>query len=290
MKLNHNRIPLLLADSKKWIQMVIWIQVMFLQCVPHLEGKEKIEKFTIQTKEGNIFTLSNDCQSKSKLMVFVHGSPGNGSDFLPYLEDKDFQTHFCMLSPDRLGFGLSEQEEFIASLNAQGKVISEMIQSFIENQKLAVTSIIIVGHSYGGPVSMKSFLLLSENLKKNGKVFLISAPMDPIYEELRFYNHLAKSAIVEWILPKSWVRSNEEMFQLKQDLIGLGLELRQSQVPVVMIHGDSDGLVPWEHTRFLNHESYKGGSKVYLLSGGSHFIPWTRFSEIKSIVFKEVSL
>ncbi|MCW7503614.1 alpha/beta fold hydrolase [Leptospira paudalimensis] len=290
MMLNLNQIHWYLMDPKKYIQMVIWIQVVFLQCVPNLEGKENIEKFTIPTKEGNVFTLTNDCQSKSKLMVFVHGSPGNGSDFLPYLQDKDFQTHFCMMSPDRLGFGFSKREEFIPSVNTQGKGISEMIQSFIVSQKLSVTSIFIVGHSYGGPVSMKSFLLLSESLKKNGKVFLLSAPMDPMYEELRFYNHLAKSIIIEWILPKSWVRSNEEMFQLKQDLLGLELELRQFRFPVVMIHGDSDGLVPWEHTNYLNHESYKGESKVYLLSGGSHFIPWTRFSEIKSIVFKEVSL
>ncbi|TGL22081.1 alpha/beta hydrolase [Leptospira levettii] len=289
MKLNHNRIHLYRLNPKKWIQIVIWFQILFLQCIPHLEGKENIEKLTIPTKEGNIFTLTNDCHSKSKLLVFVHGSPGNGSDFLSYMLDKDFQTHFCMLSPDRLGFGYSKQEEFIPSVTTQGKAISEMIQSFVESQKLSVTSITIVGHSYGGPVAMKSFLLCNESLKKDGKVFLLSAPMDPMYEELRFYNHLAKNVIIEWILPKSWVRSNEEMFQLKQDLIGLALAMKQSQFPVVMIHGDSDGLVPWEHTKFLKHESYKGDSKVYLLSGGSHFIPWTRFSEIKSILFKEVS-
>lgn len=247
-------------------------------------GKEILETQFIQTKQGEIIVSNNVCLSKQKLLVFIHGSPGSGADFSMYLKEEDLQQKYCMLAPDRLGFGKSYQNPFVPNLRLQAEAISEMIQNFLEQKKLSFQEITILGHSYGGPIAFKVAILLQNRIPSTLKVVLLSAPMDPNWEELKSYNHLAKKTYIQWFLPNSWVRSNEEMFPLKSELELMKEDLRQTKISVVSIHGEEDSIVPREHINYLKLISYEGSHKTHLITGGSHFIPWTRFTEIKLIL------
>ncbi|XDD45172.1 alpha/beta fold hydrolase [Leptospira sp. WS39.C2] len=289
MKLNLDSYQYLLSKYLR-IRFGIGILLIFVfvsQCSIPKEGKEVIKKQIIPINNGNLFVLTNDCHLKSNLLVLIHGSPGNSSDFSLYLEDEDYQKRYCIIVPDRLGYGNSLQKEFVPSLTIQASAIVEMVIAFLLQEKKSFVSIELLGHSYGGPVALVSILELQKRGYKNGKLIMVSAPIDPKYEELRFYNHLAKIPFIEIILPQSFVRSNLEMFSLKKDLEQLGNELKGNGFPVVSIHGDEDGIVPVENVYYLENIFFQGNHKIYPLIGGSHFIPWTRYSEIKSILLQE---
>lgn len=275
-----------------WFFLLCFVFSSFLiSCVffPN-DGKEIIQSDFVPTKHGNIFFWSNDCRKKTKLLVFIHGSPGKGSDFRFYLEDESLQKEHCILAPDRLGFGKSIQNPFQANLKLQSESLADMVLTFMKTKELFFQEITILGHSYGGPVAYKVGLILQVQWKAKLKVVLLSAPMDPKWEELKFYNHLAKYSMVQLVLPDSWIRSNEEMFPLKSELEILKRDVMTANIPVIIIHGESDGIVPIEHTNYFLDLMYQGKQKTYLMKDGSHFIPWTRFTEIKTIIVNEESL
>lgn len=284
---NRKKIGILITYLPTVLRSFILICVFLWQCSSSKEGKERIKQISIPTKLGMMSVLTNNCELKTKLLVWIHGSPGSGSDFTMHLEDEDYGKHYCMLVPDRLGFGKSNSENFQPSLKIQSDAIVEMVQFFLKQKNVSFQNATIIGHSYGGPVAFQSTIQLSKSKQSSWKVVLISAPMDPKYEELKFYNFFAKNFIIEWMLPRSWVRSNLEMFQLKKELETLGSVLNENQFPVITIHGDDDGIVPLEHIYFLEKIQYKGNHKYYRIKDGSHFIPWTRYSEIKNIIFSE---
>lgn len=266
---------------------ILCFSIFLTRCTSHKDGTQTIKEVSIQTKLGEITFLTNECKLQSKVLVFIHGSPGNGSDFTMYLEDEEFQRKYCMIAPDRLGFGNSKLNQFHASVELQSEGIVEMLQKYLEMEKLSFRNATIIGHSYGGPVAFKAGVQLNQWEVMKWKVVLISAPMDPNFEELRYYNHLARLTIFEWLLPKSWIHSNDEMFQLKSDLKNLENELYQNQFPILIIHGDDDGLVPINHIHYFKLKNYRGLVKTYILKNGSHFVPWTRYTEIKNIIISE---
>ncbi|TGL66456.1 alpha/beta hydrolase [Leptospira jelokensis] len=284
-----------LNRNKTWYLIFLLFCFLFsttffsIVCFPNGK-KESIQSHLVPTKFGNMYSLSNRCTKKSKLLVFIHGSPGEGSDFTLYLEDESLQKRNCIVSPDRLGFGKSFQKPFQANLKLQSASLAEMIQTFIKRNDLDFQEITILGHSYGGPVAFGVGLILQGQSKANLKVVLLSAPMDPKWERLKFYNHLANHSFVQWMLPDSWIRSNEEMFPLQSELEVLRDDVKVANIPVIIIHGESDGIVPIEHKNYLPDLSYQGKLKTYTINDGSHFIPWTRFKEIKTIILNEESL
>ncbi|MCW7471507.1 alpha/beta fold hydrolase [Leptospira kanakyensis] len=284
--------------KKKQYLYIVWMFIFLLFCFllylitssielyPE-EGKEVLETQFIPTKQGNLFISNNVCLSKQKLLIFIHGSPGSGSDFSMYLKEKDLQKKYCILTPDRLGFGNSYQNPFVPGLGLQAEAITEMIQYFLNQKTLSFQEITILGHSYGGPIAFKVAILLQGRIPSSLKVVLLSAPIDPKWEELKFYNHLAKKNYIQWFLPNTWVRSNEEMFPLKSELEWMRDEVIQSKISVLSIHGEEDYIVPLEHVKYLESISYQGNHRTYLIDGGGHLIPWTSFSEITSILTRE---
>ncbi|TGM60786.1 alpha/beta fold hydrolase [Leptospira vanthielii] len=262
----------------------------FLFCVNHsLEGGEKVESHTLQSEQTEIHFLSNDCKNKKKLLVFIHGSPGSSSDFLSYLNDKDLQTQFCILVPDRLGYGQSMNQVSFPDIFTQGKAIHAALLNYFKKESHSFTNGYVVGHSYGGPVSLVIAMEKDPSYPIVWKCILLSSPADPNLEELYWYNKLASVMFVKWILPKSWVHSNEEMYTLKSDLEKLTTILGNYPLDILSVHGEMDKLVPLENIYYFTKWKPMIKHKIQILEGENHFIPWTSFAEIKEILLTEGS-
>lgn len=262
----------------------------FLFCMNQsLEGGEQVESHTLRIEQTEIHFLSNDCKNKRKLLVFIHGSPGDSSDFLSYLNDKDLQTQFCILVPDRLGYGRSMNQTSVPNIFTQGYAIHAALLNYLKKESHSFTKGYVVGHSYGGPVSLVFAMEEDPSYPIIWKCILLSSPIDPSLEELHWYNKLASIGFVQWVLPSSWIHSNEEMFTLKSDLEQLTARLENHLVEVISIHGENDQLVSSKNVYYFTEKKPRIKNRIQILEGENHFIPWTSFLEIKNIILSEGS-
>ncbi|MCW7459264.1 alpha/beta hydrolase [Leptospira bandrabouensis] len=254
-----------------------------------LEGEEPIQSVTLPWNQFKIHFLSNKCKDKKRLLVLVHGSPGSSSDFITYLKNKELQDQFCIFVPDRLGYGDSTNEKSFPNIFQQGNVLAKVFETYINKQSFSFEKAIFVGHSYGGPIAIVLSMAKVPIFPKNIQTILLSSPSDPNLEKLHWYNHLANIQIFQWFLPKSWIFSNEEMFTLKFDLEQLTTTLGNSSLNILSIHGENDQLVLVENVQYFTKSKLNIKHRFQILKGENHFIPWTSFAEIKSILIAEGS-
>jgi len=73
-------------------------------------------------------------------VVFIHGQPGLGSDF--DLVEQHLGDGFCVLSPDRPGYGASGRAA--VSMHENVEFFADLME------KTGFRPAILVGHSYGG--------------------------------------------------------------------------------------------------------------------------------------------
>ena len=211
-------------------------------------------------------------------LFFIHGSPGSWNAFAQYMKDSLLLRKFRMVSVDRPGFGYSSYGE-PQHLDVQSAWISLLFET-LNNQK----PVFLAGHSLGGPLVIK---LGADNPQLFSGLVVISGSIDPKEEKPEIWRPWLYKTPLNYFVPGAMRPSNEELWYLKQDLIQLEKDFSRITCPVYFIHGDKDTWVPPENVQYgkklLVHASRV---EVTLLQGANHFIPWTKFTEIRSALLK----
>jgi len=232
-------------------------------------------------KDTSIFIVSSSCsENKNEILIFVHGSPGSWNDYKKYLRHKELQNKYCLLVMDRPGFGNSQNTGPIPDIFLQSQMINHTINHFFESKGIQNQNITFVGHSYGGPIVI-DIATINKNIKR---VILISSPVDPGLEEVRWYNELASSPIFNYILPMFLKNSNEEMLTLRGQLKTLSTKLKVLNQEMIVLHGKSDFLVPIGNVKYIKEQALIAKIKIIELDKEGHFIPWTKFQLVVDII------
>ncbi len=224
------------------------------------------------------------CETKSKTnLVFIHGSPGSSLDFNKYLQSVALGKKYCLVVFDRPGFGKSMRGLDPPSLELQAQLLTEALESFRE--KLGLTgSVQLAGHSYGGSVVLQMIKYWEGKL---GRVYLLASPSVSKWEEPSWYNRLAEFTFFQLVLPESWNQSNREMITLKSDLLDMEKQFTSFTVPIILIHGTEDFLVPYQHSTSFISMHPKSPTKLITMEKSGHFIPWTQFGFLESTFLSE---
>lgn len=103
----------------------------------------------VQTSGGKVHVIERGLSdADAPVMVFIHGASGSGREGLitlaPGLEDKG-----RILLPDRPGLGWSERPDTGWQLGVQAAMLAEALRAS------GVQRAVIVGHSFGGAVSLR---------------------------------------------------------------------------------------------------------------------------------------
>jgi pimeloyl-ACP methyl ester carboxylesterase len=211
-------------------------------------------------------------------LYFVHGTPGSWDAFEDYLKDKELLKKFRMVSIDRPGFGHSDygNPEHLAR---QSELISPLFQILNNRHPM-----FIAGHSLGGPMVVK---LVADNPTLFTGMVIISGSIDPAEEEPEKWRPILYKTPLNYFVPGAMRPSNEELWYLKKDLIDLRSDFARIYCKVYFIHGASDTWVPPGNVAYgkkmLIHASQ---IEETLIPGANHFIPWTKFETIKSVLLK----
>ena len=211
-------------------------------------------------------------------LVFIHGTPGSWNAFSIYMEDKDLLQKYRMVSIDRPGFGYSDFGK-AENLQRQSELMSPLLHK-LNNRK----PIYLVGHSLGGPMII---LLAADNPNLFAGLVLISGSVDPAVEKPEKWRPLLFNTPLNLLVPGAFRPSNVELWYLKKDLLKLANAYTKITVPVYFIHGDKDTWVPPGNVAYAKKLLVNAKSiDELILPGGNHFIPWTRFDEIKQLLLK----
>ncbi len=194
-------------------------------------------------------------------LLYLHGTPGDAEGWTDYLVDP--VEGLPSTAIDRPGFGRSDSSS-LATLEGQSRALAPFLEAH-------GAPTIVIGHSYGGPVALQAAIDYPEQIV--GAVILAGS-VSPKLEKRRWFNYAAKG--LSWVLPHTLRRSNQEVWPLRADLERLSRELSSIEIPVAIVHGTDDSLVPYGNATFMM-EALTGAEPLTLttLEGAGHMIIWS---------------
>jgi len=210
-------------------------------------------------------------------LVFVHGSPSGAGVWATQFHSA--LTNANLLAYDRPGFGGSGPARRQPHLQDQADALITLLASATTNR------VLLVGHSYGCPIA---FLAALEHPDKIRGVLLIGGDVDPGQEKPWFIQYFFGWRVTSWLLPQALRQCNREMLTVRADLVAMRKLLPRLSVPVVMLHGDRDPLVPVENVAWLEQQlaglGKSAGFASIILPGANHFIPWEHPAEVERAI------
>ena len=186
-----------------------------------------------------------------------------------------------MIAVDRPGFGGSGKSEVERSLVKQCQEIALVLSNASPGQR-----IIVVGHSYGGPVVVR---LAMDYRDKVTDVVILAGSVDPDQEHTKWYQYVADWPLISSILPAPLVVANREIRALKSELTDMLPLWSNVTQRVSIIQGDKDDLVPPENADFAEKKLSKAESlNMVRLKGVNHFIPWSQYEVVRAEIVKHL--
>lgn len=212
-------------------------------------------------------------QGQRPALVFIHGSPGRAAHFARYLEDPALADRWDVYALDRPGFGRSPMP-FTSDLRAQAQ---QLLKQLPTSQPLT-----LAGHSLGGPVALWMAILAPEQVRR---VVLLAASLAPEYEHPRWFNHMAASAPIRWVLPRSWRRSNREVMALSTQLQALLQHTPQLHAHLTIVQGAQDRLVnPASPAVLLDHLPTTLPREHLVWDHSGHLLPWRDYVRTRDLL------
>lgn len=196
-------------------------------------------------------------------ILFIHGSPGSKEGYQAYLDHPELAQRAELISADRLGYGANPR---IPEPSIMQQAVA--LQPFLSDSKKNI----LVGHSLGSPIALQLALLEPKNVE--GMVLVASA-FDPELEHPKWYNLLADTIVVKWLLSKDMNNSNEEMMVLSQELTELSSQdWSQLTMPIDIVHGDEDELADPDNAEYVYNKLSKQDATLTILRQKGHFVLW----------------
>jgi pimeloyl-ACP methyl ester carboxylesterase len=218
-------------------------------------------------KEYSLRWLSYENEVKNApILLFIHGAPGSSSSFLPYIKDDTLRKNFSILLIDRPGYGYSDYGSY-HPIPEQFKAIDALIHEIGEGQK-----VYIVGHSFGGTIA--GYTTIRDPDWLTGTI-MIAPALDPDQEKYLWFGKLALYGSTRWMVSKSLRVAADEKYSHEQELRSFINEWGQIRTPILHIHGEKDGLVPFGNLSFSREKIPETWLKTKPFPKKGHLLPFT---------------
>ena len=225
----------------------------------------------METSFGNISML---IRPGNDALIFLHGLGSNGNTWLkvvPLLERK-----YGIYLLDLLGHGRSAKPPDRFTIEDQCVILSEVIS------KLHITKFTLIGHSYGGWVSMRYFL--SASTKPEKLVLVDSAGTNPTVGES---GEEGINSFVDRIMQLN--SPNERDLMLKfvtnntrpEEKISYD-DISRIKIPVMIIWGEKDSIIPLQYAIRLQEKL--PNSILKIIPGAGHTPQTLYFREVADYI------
>ncbi len=215
------------------------------------------------------------------LVLLVHGSPGSWLDFASVMADDAMPARVRLIAVDRPGFGGSNPGIVERSLARQAAALRPILETDRSGRPA-----ILVGHSYGGSLVARMAVDYPERV---GALILVAPALDPELEETKWFQIPAQWRPVRRLLPQSLVTTNREILALKGELEELLPCWPQIRVPVTVIQGEKDRLVPPGNADFAARRLVNAALTLVRVADLDHFVPWTRPDLVRRAIVDQLN-
>lgn len=216
------------------------------------------------------------------LILFIHGSPGDWSGWVRFLNDPELRQKAHLIALDRPGFGESGPGQVERSLVKQCQDIAPLLAHAIPGQR-----VIVVGHSYGGPVAVRLAMDYGSQITD---LVILAGSIDPGQEHTEWYQYVADWPVVDWLLPRPLVVANREIRALKPELTTMLPLWPKVTQRVTFIQGEEDNLVPPENADFAQKMlTHAAALTIIRIPQMNHFLPWTKYEIVKAEILKHLN-
>lgn len=205
------------------------------------------------------------------LLVFIHGAPGSSNNFHKYLADSTLLASAQMISVDRPGYGYSDYGRSETDLREQARAVRQIVEHYPQEK------VILIGHSYGGPIIGKYAMEWPERLRG---IVMLAPVNDPDNEPMFWFAHFGRWKLTRWMLPGSLKVSADEKFSHAAELKKIAGDWARISVPVVHLHGYKDKLAPPVNIDFSKRNIPPPYLRMVEMNT-NHFIPWSDYEAVK---------
>lgn len=219
---------------------------------------------------------------KGKAIVLLHGW-GQNIEMMKMLGEP-FKKDYRIIVVDFPGFGLSPEPEKVMGIDGYTKVIEELLN------KLKVKEPILIGHSFGGRVSVKyasrnkvsKVILLSPALRGHDKKGLKTKILKSL-KKVPGINKLEGWA-KDHIGSRDYKAASPVMKKVLVETVNEDLsdDARKITAPTILIYGDYDSEVPEEDTK--RYESLISDCGLILYEGCTHWAYLERLEQTINII------
>ncbi|CAL2101828.1 Pimeloyl-ACP methyl ester carboxylesterase [Tenacibaculum sp. 190130A14a] len=208
-------------------------------------------------------------------IVFVHGTIGSLNDFNRFLTDSLLQKKANMIAYDRIGYNFNDQNKVQESIAFENAMLNTIISGLNPDKT------ILFGYSYGGPIAL--------SIKQKLKGIILLAPavyskVEPMPWLVNFY----KWKLTRWLVPDVWKEASKEKLSHKKDLTQFENQWNTTKSKVKSIHGNSDMIVPFSNSIFLQNQFTKSQFELIEVDDAGHGILWSNFAFLKQQLLNEL--
>ena len=245
-----------------------WPRVATVPEVDWVDATAGVERLELPhpTLEGARVSAVRAGDPSGRRVVFVHGSPGDASNWASYLEA--CPEGYEYVSIDRPGFGFTTPVDSVASLDDQAAAVLPFLET------PSGRGVVLVGWSYGGPVIARVAAAVPERV---AGLVIVAGALDPDLEKVRFLQRVGCVWPFNRFVRDTWRIANEELIPLARELEKLREHLPKVEAPVRVLHGEQDSLVPFANVAYMA-EQLSGSRDLRLVTfeDERHFLPFTR--------------
>ncbi|MEO1517253.1 MAG: alpha/beta hydrolase [Bacteroidota bacterium] len=249
------------------------------QCDYLMERQQEMPVFPRYEMEGRNMQytqVGGKEEDERPVVLFIHGSPGSSEAYLDYLADTSLSQEAVLLSVDRPGFGYSDFGKTERSLEKQSLLMEPILDSF------ATRKIILVGHSYGGPLAARMAMDFPDRI---GGLVMVAPSIDPELEPPIWWRKIVDWWGIRWMIPSSLRVCNQEILPLKGELERMMPLWAKITAPATVIQGSKDKLVPKGNADFAQRMLTNSQTvTIDIVEGGNHFILWTEMPRVKNAI------
>lgn len=233
---------------------------------PATTGIAGIERgsYTVPGLDGVRVSYLRAGTPRGRRVVFVHGTPGSAAGWSDFLANVPRGLEY--IAVDRPGFGATTPGTAEPSLARQAQALVPLLAPPSARRP------ILVGHSLGGPIVAR---LAVDQPGCVGGLLILAGALDPALERIHPLQPVGEWRGIRSLVPRRLRNANRELLALRGELDVLAPRLGEIAVPVTILHGTADTLVPVANVPFMQaHFVHAAPLRTKLLPGQNHFLPW----------------
>lgn len=234
--------------------------------------------FTIQNDSVKLFCATTGNDTLPPLLL-VHGAPGGWFSNISILDDADLQKKYQIIAVDRPGYHKSKyrnRSRALTSIELQAVAIQEALRLNKSNHKG-----VVYGNSYGAPIALK---IAADHPDKFNHLVLTAGALDPDNEKFWWFHKYSRGLIVRLSMPRFINSATDEKFAHVEALKKIQDSWGKLQMPVTVIQGTKDWIVPVENFEFARQQLQNKQAEFILIEGAGHLVRKSHPEVIKKVL------